>query len=390
MAAPRGDRAHMSLYRFDQIAENINVRVMPGDTALDRYIGLEHLDPESLKLRRWGSPDDVIGQKLHFWKGDIIYGKRRAYQRKLAVADFEGICSAHAIVLRAKPDICLPEFLPFFMQSETFHQRALEISVGSLSPTINWSALARQDFPLPSLDEQRRIADLLWAADDDICRTQDLHVATQNLKKVVFNNLLTSGNLENQQIVFPEAWNVMTIGHLGNIVTGTTPSTSNREYYGDEFMFVSPADISEEMYVFKTEKHISKSGLDVSRKLPKNSVMVVCIGSTIGKVALTTKECTTNQQINSIICNKDNDSKFTYYLMKFLERNIKSFAGATAVPILNKQDFSKIQVKVPPLSDQMKIVSIIDRFEKVLIANKAKLEDSQKLKKQLLVSSLGG
>jgi hypothetical protein len=110
----------MTINRFDQIAENLTVRVEPGDTDLERYVGLEHLDPESLKLRRWGTPSDVIGQKLRFWKGDIIYGKRRAYQRKLAVADFEGICSAHAMVLRAKADVCLPEFLPFFMQSKIF------------------------------------------------------------------------------------------------------------------------------------------------------------------------------------------------------------------------------------------------------------------------------
>ncbi len=74
----------MTMYRFEQIAANITSRVEPSDTELDRYVGLEHLDPESIKLRRWGSPADVIGQKLKFWKGDIIYGKRRAYQRKLA------------------------------------------------------------------------------------------------------------------------------------------------------------------------------------------------------------------------------------------------------------------------------------------------------------------
>lgn len=158
----------MTTYRFSQIASNITVRVEPSDTDLERYVGLEHLDPESLKLRRWGSPSDVIGQKLKFWKGDIIYGKRRAYQRKLAVADFDGICSAHAMVLRAKPEVCLPEFLPFFLQSDLFHNRALEISVGSLSPTINWTTLAKQEFPLPPVDEQRRIADLLWAADDTL------------------------------------------------------------------------------------------------------------------------------------------------------------------------------------------------------------------------------
>ena len=95
----------MTRYRFDQFAELITSRVDPGDTTLDRYVGLEHLDPDSLKLRRWGTPSDVVGEKLHFWPGDIIYGKRRAYQRKLAVAEFEGICSAHAMVLRAKPEV---------------------------------------------------------------------------------------------------------------------------------------------------------------------------------------------------------------------------------------------------------------------------------------------
>ncbi|MFZ4816560.1 MAG: restriction endonuclease subunit S, partial [Phototrophicaceae bacterium] len=130
---------------------NINERILPQDAEGLPYVGLEHLDPESLKLRRWGTPDEVEAQKLRFYTGDIIFGKRRAYQRKLAVAEFDGICSAHAMVLRAKPDVVLPEFLPFFMQSETFFERAISISVGSLSPTINWTTLAKQEFPLPPL-----------------------------------------------------------------------------------------------------------------------------------------------------------------------------------------------------------------------------------------------
>ena len=164
------NRKNWSVIRFDQMANCLTVRVDPSETSLDRYVGLEHLDPESLKIQRWGTPLDVIGEKLHFWPGDIIFGKRRAYQRKLVVADFEGICSAHAMVLRARPEFVLPEFLPFFMQSELFFEKALSISVGSLSPTINWSALARQEFPLPPLDEQRCIAEILWAADNLITR----------------------------------------------------------------------------------------------------------------------------------------------------------------------------------------------------------------------------
>ena len=152
--------------KFGELANCINDRVDDPSTAgVDRYVGLEHLDPESLTIRRWGSPEDVESTKLRFKPGDIIFGKRRAYQRKLAVADFEGICSAHAMVLRAKQDVVLPEFLPFFMQSDLFMKRAVEISVGSLSPTINWKTLAQQEFILPPLEEQRRIVNLLEAID---------------------------------------------------------------------------------------------------------------------------------------------------------------------------------------------------------------------------------
>lgn len=147
--------------KFGDIAQCVNDRVDdPKAAGVERYVGLEHLDPESLSIRRWGTPDEVESTKLRFKPGDIIFGKRRAYQRKLAVADFEGICSAHAMVLRAKPNVVLPEFLPFFMQSDLFMDRAVAISVGSLSPTINWKTLAAEEFALPPWEEQRRIAGL--------------------------------------------------------------------------------------------------------------------------------------------------------------------------------------------------------------------------------------
>lgn len=150
------------IWRFDQIATNVNVRIdNPSESGMEHYVGLEHLDPDSLRIRRWGSPSDVEAGKLFFKAGDIIFAKRRAYQRKLGVAEFDGICSAHAMVLRAKPEVVLPEFLPFFMQSDLFMNRAVEISVGSLSPTINWKTMALQEFALPPIKEQKRIAELL-------------------------------------------------------------------------------------------------------------------------------------------------------------------------------------------------------------------------------------
>lgn len=152
-------------FRFDKMAFLVKDKIdKPAEADVDRYVGLEHIDPESLKIRRWGETTDVESSKLVFKSGDIIFGKRRAYQRKLAVADFDGICSAHAMVLRAKTDVVLDEFLPFLMQSDVFMDRAVKISVGGLSPTINWSALAKEEFALPPLEEQRRIAEVLQGA----------------------------------------------------------------------------------------------------------------------------------------------------------------------------------------------------------------------------------
>jgi hypothetical protein len=167
---------------FEAFADSVNERVEPSEAAEEIYVGLEHLDSQNLHIRRWGKGSDVIGTKLRFRKGDIIFGRRRAYQRKLAVAEFDGICSAHAMVVRAKSDVVLPEFLPFLMMSDRFMNRAVEISVGSLSPTINWKTLKLQEFDLPPLDRQRRIAEMLWAVDDMAERLRMLHTSTKILR----------------------------------------------------------------------------------------------------------------------------------------------------------------------------------------------------------------
>ena len=147
---------------FGDMATSINDRIdNPSAACVERYVGLEHLDSDSLAIRRWGVPSDVSSTKLRFRAGDIIFGRRRVYQRKLGVADFDGICSAHALVLRANPRVVAPQFLPFFMQTDFFMNRAKSISVGSLSPTINWTTLAEQEFAVPPLQCQRRTASQL-------------------------------------------------------------------------------------------------------------------------------------------------------------------------------------------------------------------------------------
>ncbi len=151
-------------YKFEHITTNSTAKKLPEESDREHYIGLEHLDTNCFTISRWGSDITPVGEKLLMKKGDVLFGKRRAYQRKVGIAPFDGIFSAHGMVLRPKEDVIDKDFFPFFINSDQFMERAIRISVGGLSPTINWKDLKEQVFELPSLEEQKVLASKLWAA----------------------------------------------------------------------------------------------------------------------------------------------------------------------------------------------------------------------------------
>ena len=244
------------MVKFGDFAQNIAVRVNPADAKTEVYVGLEHLDPSTIHLRQWGHPSDVTGQKLEFKKGDVIFGRRRAYQRKLAVAEFDGICSAHAMVVRSKPKMILPEFLPFFLQSDMFMERAIEISVGSLSPTINWKTLRVQEFPLPCLDEQKRIAEILWAADEAVKKfvhlLKDLNLYAETLIEKNLTSTDAGGVLGDY---CPS--DGIKIGPFGSLLHA-------KDYQSEGIPVVMPTDI--EGGVIREEK-VARIGLQKAKEL---------------------------------------------------------------------------------------------------------------------------
>lgn len=176
--------------RFEKVALNISERVEPKQTNLEIYVGLEHLDSDDLVIRRKGKPEDVIGTKLKIFKGDIIFGKRRAYLRKVAVSDFDGIVSAHSMVLRANEENIEKDFLPYFMQSDEFMNRAVQISEGSLSPTIKWKTLAQQEFILPKREKQAKLIDMFKQFDEARELIRQQKETLKKLKQKLLNEIL--------------------------------------------------------------------------------------------------------------------------------------------------------------------------------------------------------
>lgn len=176
----------MAKYRFDQIAINSTEKKKPVEEDRFTYLGLEHLDSGTLKVTRFGSEVAPIGEKLVMHKGDVLFGKRRAYQKKVAIAPFDGIFSAHGMVLRPKENVIDKDFFPLFISSDYFLDAAIKISVGSLSPTINWRDLKELEFELPDMDTQRKLAEVLWSINDTIEAYKRLISATDELVKSQF------------------------------------------------------------------------------------------------------------------------------------------------------------------------------------------------------------
>lgn len=161
-------RLGWKMVRFGDVVSNASlVERNPEAAGIERIVGLDHFEPGNLHIRRWDTPGNGTSFTRKFKQGQTLFGKRRAYQHKVAYAEFEGICSSDILTFESKDKkSLLPELLPFICQTDAFFEHALGTSAGSLSPRTSWGALSDFEFALPPMEEQKRIAEVLWAADE--------------------------------------------------------------------------------------------------------------------------------------------------------------------------------------------------------------------------------
>lgn len=351
--------ASVRTFRFDQMATLINDRVdNPAESGVEHYVGLEHLDTDSLRIRRWGEITDVESTKLRFQPGDIIFGKRRVYQRKLAVADFEGICSAHAMVLRAKENVALPEFLPFFMQSDHFMERALAISVGSLSPTINWTTLAAEEFVLPPIEEQRRLAACLSAVEAALDTLCALRRTADSTRSALLNELTSAAvNWQTQRISelclpgAPLCYGVVQPG----------------DHMADGVPLLRVCDIEARRVNHTALKRVSRE-IDQEycrSRIQPDDVLVSVVG-TIGRVYLATDLEAGFNIARAIARIRTNEACLPRYLVLLLQsphfqRLMTGEAFETARKTLNLEALGDIEIPLPAITTQ---VEWSERWEK--------------------------
>lgn len=357
----------MTKYRFEQIAINSKEKKKPVEEDRFTYLGLEHLDSGSLKVTRFGSDVAPIGEKLVMHKGDVLFGKRRAYQKKVAIAPFDGIFSAHGMVLRPKEDVVDKDFFPLFISSDYFLDAAIKISVGSLSPTINWRDLKDLEFELPDLETQRKLASVLWAMNDTMESYKKLISATDELVKSQFIERFGDEKISACR------WPTMRMEEIFSITSsrrilksewrseGAIPflrvrdmvRLSNGEPLDNEFY------VSEEFYDSRPEDERVKSG-DI----------IVSATSTIGKTYIIKEgERFYFKDADVLLFRKKgvpiDETYFTYGLgMPTVWRQIEEGLGATTVVHFLISKAEKILQPLPPMELQEEFAALVRQSDK--------------------------
>jgi type I restriction enzyme S subunit len=226
------------------------------------------------------------------------------------------------------------------------------------------------------MEEQLRIASVLYTTEQTASQAKKRGNHAEQIRKGVLYSIFgeEEGVLNNEtsyesvrlgpkSFVVPDHWETKSLGSLGKIVTGDTPSTDNDEYYGGDLPFVTPEDFSDSKWVSEGRRGLTEAGREKSRPIPKGSVMVDCIGMDMGKVRIAGTEIATNQQINAVIPDEELvSSVFLYYQLEALSELLKAQAGQTRTPIVNKSQFSSFEVLVPPLDEQREIVDLLDSY----------------------------
>lgn len=363
--------------KFGDIAKHISKRIEPSETELEIYVGLEHLDPDSLKIKHHGVPSDVEGQKLLVKKGQIIFGKRRAYQRKVAVADWDCICSAHAMVLEANPKNVIPEFLPFFIQSDVFMNRAVAISEGSLSPTIKWKVLAEQKFLFPNIEQQPRLLKLLKKAERALRSSESIVKQLLETKIATAYSLMLEGNWYRElfgqdRASIPEGWKLLTVGGvLNDTQYGLSDSLESHGSYPVLRMmnitngYVDPNDLK---YLNWTKEEAAKYILNYGDIVFNRTNSMEWVGRT-GIFELDGDYLFASYLIRLVA----NEKKLTpYYLTQYLnlpliQYRLKAYAtpGVSQANI-NPGSLKSLPILVPPLKRVKEIEKVLREFDNEL------------------------
>jgi type I restriction enzyme, S subunit len=374
---------------FGDVAKKVTDKVDPEESGLERYVAGEHMNTDDLRIRRWGEiGDDYLGPAFHmrFKPGQVLYGSRRTYLRKVALADFEGITANTTYVLESNdPEILLPELLPFLMQAETFHEHSKRESKGSVNPYVNFSDLAWYEFALPPLEEQRRIVEVLQAANSSIetlvnLKSDQDRCIEAGLKKI-FSDLDAP---------------VIAIGDVAHRVTNGFVGSAAKHYVDEGIPYLrslnvrrTGVDLSDLIYVSEPFHEKTKKS-----QLAEGDLLTVQSGH-VGETAVVPAECSDWNCHALIVTKLKREVAAPAYVSMYLnslvgQRELARYYVGSTVLHLNTSDLARLEIPMPGIKEQIRISEYRSTAQRALKSIETRIERARLLQKTLLNEALVG
>jgi len=325
-------------------------------------------------------------KKYSLKTGDIVFSRVGSVDRCAYVHETENgwMFSGRLLRVRSNLEKIDPRFLSFYFNQESFKETIRMIAVGATMPSINTSIMSEVDLFLPPLPEQRAIAGVLSSLDDKIDLLNRQNKTLEGMAEALWRKMFVEEA--------DRGWRKGRLEDLGRIVCGKTPSKKIPEYFGGNIPFIKIPDMHGKVFIIQTEDSLTETGRDSqsNKTLPAKSICISCI-ATVGLVCLNSVASQTNQQINSIIPNKESYRYFLFFLMRNMKDDLSARAsGGTATDNLNTGDFSRIEASIPPddVADEFnKVVEPI--FYKVFV-NTVQTQNISHLRDTLLPKLMSG
>lgn len=342
-----------------------------------KFVGLEHLEPGDLRIRRWGNVADGVTFTSVFKPGQVLFGKRRAYQRKVAVADFSGVCSGDIYVFESvDANVMLPELLPFICQTDAFFEHAVGTSAGSLSPRTNWTSLAGFEFVLPPIQEQRRFALLLRAQLEFIEAKQGALSQIEICLKAARGQFLACGIKGDKPVQsgLPNGWRVSPLSELVEFLDSKRVpiKSADRTKRQGEYPYYGASSVIDYIDDYIFDEDLILVGEDGANIVDRSTPLAFKVS---GKIWVNN-----HAHVLRVVAPNNID-----YLVDYLESiSYKPYVTGTAQPKLNKAALGGIQIPVPPAEEQDMIASVYSRFHAGRDALLSELESLGNLYRQSL------
>ncbi len=363
--------------KLGELLEDISQRVdNPSQSGYNRFVGLEHFVSGDIKIKNWGTTENLTSSTKAFQAGDILFARRNAYLRRASLVDFEGCCSGDAFVLRENHNKVVPRFMAFCMNSNAVWDFANENAAGTMSKRVKWRDLANYEFLLPPKDQQAQLSELLWAMDEVIEREREVLERLNTQLKVI------------ESKYFNHKCNNKLKDIVKNTISGGTPNTKNEEYYSNGEVPWITTKILDSDFIGIGEKLITKEAIakSAAKILAKGNIIAgTRVG--VGKFAINTVDISFSQDINGLlIYHEIADAEFLIYQLNsnVFQKRIEPLLRGTTIKGILKDDLLNLSIFLPNKDDQVIIREEFKSIKKAVADVISNISSSKALQKSLI------